>query len=438
MKNKLTTVSLPFDNRQDAARQLAKALEHYAGKHPLILAIPRGGVAIGRIIADALAGELDLILVRKLGAPGHAEFAIGAVDEQGKVLLFPESIELLHISERYLQEETAHQLALIRSRRARYRPGKKPTSFTDRIVIVVDDGLATGATMTAALKAVKAEHPSRLICAVPVAASESLAAIAAHADEIVCLAKPDPFLAVGRFYRDFSNLSEEEVIQLLDQAAASPPAFILPEDSRLIQLPCGPLFIHGDLTVPKPARGLVLFAHGSGSSRHSPRNRIVASALNALGFATLLMDLLTDEEDHHSVARFDIRLLTERLQAAVQWVLQEPELTRLPIGLFGGSTGAAAALQVAAARPKQVRAVVSRGGRPDMASAEVLLKVQAPTLLIVGSLDTEVLELNRLAKSQMPGLTEINVIPGATHLFEESGALEQVSQHAGAWFNQWL
>jgi len=126
------------------------------------------------------------------------------------------------------------------------------------------------------------------------------------------------------------------------------------------------------------------------------------------------------------------------LQAAVQWVLQEPELSRLPIGLFGGSTGAAAALQVAAARPKQVRAVVSRGGRPDMASAEVLLKVQAPTLLIVGSLDTEVLELNRLAKSQMPGLTEINVIPGATHLFEESGALEQVSQHAGAWFNQWL
>ncbi len=437
MKNYTANTSLPFDNREDAGRRLVQALEHEVGEHPLVLAIPRGGVPIGRIIADALRGELDVILVRKLGAPGQPEFAIGAIDEQGKIMIFTESLELLHVSETYLQEEAQRQLSLIRSRRAHYRPDRPSASFTDRIVIVVDDGLATGATMTAALDAVKAQHPKRLICAIPVAAAESLASVASHADEVICLATPEPFMAVGRFYRDFSSVSEEQVIQLLDQAQGAPPELSTVE-SRLISVQSGPIVIHGDLTLPKPARGLILFAHGSGSSRYSPRNRLVASDLNQLGFATLLFDLLTDEEDHHAVARFDISLLTERLDAAVQWVLHDPEVNSLPIGLFGASTGAAAALQVAARRPKQVRAVVCRGGRPDMASKQSLERVAAPTLLIVGSRDTEVLDLNRLAKSQMPGFAQITVIPGATHLFEEAGTLEQVSHAAGAWFSQWL
>jgi dienelactone hydrolase len=197
------------------------------------------------------------------------------------------------------------------------------------------------------------------------------------------------------------------------------------------------LQLAGDLGLPPEPAGLVLFAHGSGSSRFSSRNRAVARRLNDLGLATLLLDLLTADEEvidaRTAELRFDIPLLAQRLTGTVDWTDRQPALAALPLGLFGASTGAAAALITAAARPQRVAAVVSRGGRPDLA-LPVLDRVRAPTLLIVGGHDREVLALNRQALAALGAHKALDIVPGATHLFEEPGALEQVAQLAGDWF----
>ena len=202
-------------------------------------------------------------------------------------------------------------------------------------------------------------------------------------------------------------------------------------------IPVGRERVAGDLVLPDAARGLVIFAHGSGSGRRSPRNQAVARTLQEHGLATLLADLLTpDEEVRDRVTaqfRFDIDLLGRRLVTLVDWAGQQPALQMLPIGLFGASTGAAAALVAAAARAEHVGAVVSRGGRPDLAG-EALPNVLAPTLMLVGSLDADVLELNRIARRHMHCRVTIEIVPGATHLFEEPGTLEQVAMRAGDWF----
>jgi predicted phosphoribosyltransferase/predicted alpha/beta-hydrolase family hydrolase len=428
--------SLPFRDRDDAGRQLAAALERYRGAHPVVLAIPRGAVPMGRIIADALDGELDVVLVRKLGAPGNPEFAIGAVDEQGTVLLNDYAAQA-GADQAYVRHAAERELALIRERRAHYRPGQSPVALAGRTVIVLDDGLATGATMVAALKAVRAQKPARLVCAVPVAAPDSLARVTALADDVVCLAAPRPFRAVGPYYLDFSGVTDEEVIATL--AAAPEPAAKAPAASGMpVRIAAGRVVLEGDLGLPSTPRGLVIFVHGSGSSRHSSRNRYVAGVLNARGFATLLFDLLTVDEDRDTAARFDIPRLAQRLDAALQWARLERRLRDLPCGLFGASTGAAAALMVAAAWPDQVAAVVSRGGRPDLAGRQSLSRVKAPTLLIVGGADAQVLELNRAAQAAMPPGAELTIVPGATHLFEEPGALEQVAVIAADWFARWL
>jgi len=193
-----------------------------------------------------------------------------------------------------------------------------------------------------------------------------------------------------------------------------------------------------DLIIPQRAAGVVLFAHGSGSSRHSPRNKYVANQLREARLGTLLIDLLTPEEDETYRTRFDIGLLTQRLADAARSLAREPQTKDLPVGLFGASTGAAAALEVAAALPEAIRAVVSRGGRPDLASRVALHKVKAPTLLIVGGDDAGVIELNEQAYAELGCEKRLEIVPGATHLFEEPGTLEEVARLAAEWFTRHL
>jgi putative phosphoribosyl transferase len=425
-----------FRDREDAAIRLASALDHYRGQHPLVLGIPRGGVPMARIIADRLEGDLDVVLVRKLGAPGNPELAIGAVDEHGTVML-NRVAGWASADDEYIRHETQRQMELMRERRSMYGAGHASIPVQGRKVIVIDDGLATGATMISALRALRAQHPSRLVCAVPVAASESLAQVRSHADETICLSTPEPFHAVGMYYEQFGAVEDDDVVKALqrqDMDSTVPTG----TRSRLLQIPANGAVLDADLVVPDDSLGLVLFAHGSGSSRLSVRNRQVADELQRHGIATLLMDLLTTEEDADRSARFDIRLLTERLAAALRFVSEDPVLGRLPKGLFGASTGAAAALAVAATYTGSIAAMVSRGGRPDLAGAQMLHDVLTPTLLIVGGADPQVMELNRMARELMGNRAELVVIPGATHLFEEPGALESVAEQAAQWFVRWF
>ncbi len=206
---------------------------------------------------------------------------------------------------------------------------------------------------------------------------------------------------------------------------------------RQVQIPSGPILLPGELTIPDKAIGLVAFAHGSGSSRFSPRNQAVAASLHQAGLGTLLFDLLTEEESQTRTNVFDLDLLADRLLAATDWLALQPDAKLLRLGYFGASTGAGAALIAAARAENRVFAVVSRGGRPDLAR-EWLPKVQAPTLLIVGGLDTAVLGLNKLALELLRCPKRLSVVPGATHLFEEPGALERVSTLAREWFSHHL
>ena len=211
--------------------------------------------------------------------------------------------------------------------------------------------------------------------------------------------------------------------------------------TKSVEIGLADAVLHGDLTLPLGAAGLVIFAHGSGSSRHSPRNRFVAGVINRAGLGTLLMDLLTEEEervdDITRELRFDIELLGRRVAQVVQWAGESEELAELPVGLFGSSTGAAAALVAAAELPQSIHAVVSRGGRPDLAGRS-LSRVECPTLLLVGGLDDVVIGLNEGARAQMRCPTELVIVPGATHLFEEPGTLEEVARLAAEWFARHL
>ena len=267
----------------------------------------------------------------------------------------------------------------------RYLGGRRQVDPAGRTAIVVDDGLATGATMKAALIAIRRLGAAKVVVAIPVAPSDALPDIEGEADLVVCLRSERRFRGVGGFYDDFHQLTDEETIGLLREAwsEADPGAADGPL-KRDAEIP--PLGLAGDLRVPPDPRGIILFAHGSGSSRLSPRNMAVADALNAKGFATLLLDLLTPDEARDRRNVFDIPLLAERVMQAALWISGEPDVADLPLGLFGASTGAGAALLAAAGLRGRVAAGVWRGGRPDLAGP-MLAEVTAPTLLIVGGDD---------------------------------------------------
>ena len=209
-------MAIVFESRADAARRLAKALARYRGRNPLVLAIPRGAVEMGRVVADALGGELDVVLVRKLRSPISSELAVGSIDETGWAYVAPHAASA-GADAAYLEQEKHRQLETLRERRARYTPERRPIDAKGRIAIVVDDGLATGATMIAALHATRAKEPELLVCAVPVAAPDSLERVSPYVDEMVCLEVPENFYAVAQFYAEFPQVEDEEVVALLSK-----------------------------------------------------------------------------------------------------------------------------------------------------------------------------------------------------------------------------
>jgi putative phosphoribosyl transferase len=441
-----------FHDRRDAGQRLAERVAALGLEAPIVMALPRGGVPVAFEVARRLGAPLDVVVVRKLGAPGAPEFGIGALGEGGVRLVNSAAVAALGITESELDSVVGREQEELARRLERYRGDRAPIALEGRTVVLVDDGVATGGTAVVGARVLRARGAQRIVLAVPVGPPELGERVADVLDELVQLEAPEDFFAVGQAHELFGQTSDDEVRALLEAAhegrepvpLADPPAD--PATGGLdwarvrrlsIAIAAGAARLPGELALPPAPLGLVVFVHGSGSSRLSPRNRRVATVLNGKRLATLLFDLLTSDEALDRENVFDIDLLSQRLLAALGWAQAEPEARSLPLGCFGASTGAAAALQAAARAPETVRAVVSRGGRPDLA-APWLNGVEAPTLLIVGGDDRVVRTLNAQARAAMRCPTELAVIPGATHLFEEPGALEEVARLAGEWFARHL
>jgi putative phosphoribosyl transferase len=489
-----------FLNRADAGRQLARRLERFRDSDAVVLGLPRGGVPVAFEVAAALALPLDVIIVRKLGLPFQPEVAMGALGEGGARIIDRPLVAYAGVTSTELQAVQLKERDELDSRVRRLRHGGEGRDLHGRTAIVVDDGIATGATARVACTVARDLGAAHVVLATPVAPVEALDEIV-EADIIECVSTPPNFFAVGYHYRDFVATTDAEVQVLLARAGAEyaeasnsdvdnsdissseladveigdveistddaaeipppdvdlpgilptelhlpdfpppdvdllgahfpgamPPSAELPDLHAEVSVPVPGAIIEGHLHVPDRASAVVVFAHGSGSGRYSPRNRFVASVLYHAGLGTLLLDL-------HNV--FDMELQAERLTATMEWLAARSDTARCSVGLFGASTGAGAALVAAADAGEKVSAVVSRGGRPDLAGLR-LREVTAPTLLIVGGADELVLKLNHHARAELRCPSDLIEIGGASHLFEEPGALGEVALRARDWFVQYL
>jgi putative phosphoribosyl transferase len=428
---------VPYRDRIDAGRQLAARLDHLDGD-VVVVGLPRGGVPVAAEVARAFDAPLDVIVVRKVGVPFQPELAMGAVGEGGVSVVDEDVVRLARVSAAEFRAVEARERDEVVRRAERFRAGRQGTPLAGRVVVIVDDGIATGSTARAACTVARAAGARKIVLAVPVAPPDWTDRLGDVADELVAVDTPEPFYGVGQFYVDFSPTTDDEVVACLTDEV-SPSAIrggataerLVCDDDVVVH--AGSAMLHGRLTVPDHASAVVVFAHGSGSSRHSPRNRYVAGVLNSAGLATLLVDLLTPTEEVDRRNVFDVGFLAERLRDVTHWVRGQPETAATPVCYFGASTGAAAALAAAAEEGGSIAAVVSRGGRPDLAGP-LLGHVVAPTLLIVGGDDPVVLALNREALTHLRCEHRMAVVPGATHLFEEPGALQTVAHWAMQWF----
>ncbi|SDZ18266.1 putative phosphoribosyl transferase [Saccharopolyspora shandongensis] len=434
---------MPFGDRRDAGWRLAEQLQHLRDEDVVVLGLPRGGVPVAFEVARALDAPLDVIVVRKLGVPFHPELGMGAIGEGDVRIINDEVMWRTGVRPAELAEVEQRERVELDRRAQRFRDGRARAELSGRTALIVDDGIATGSTAAVACRVARAQGAARVVLAVPVAPRNALERLRESVDELVCLETPEGFWAIGQWYADFCQTLDAEVVDLLDRAAQAHPAPTTAGDpdawlrDEEVEVAVGPVRLAGHLSVLERAQGTVVFAHGSGSSRHSPRNRYVAGKLNRAGLGTLLFDLLAGAEELDRRNVFDIELLASRLVEVARWLHTQPEARHLGVGYFGASTGAAAALWAAAEAPDLVNAVVSRGGRPDLA-AERLAEVQAPTLLIVGSRDDAVLELNQQAHALMRGESRMAVVRGATHLFEEEGTLDEAAELARDWFTSHL
>ena len=433
-----------FRDRVDAGRRLAEHLTGFENRDDVVvLGLPRGGVPVAYEVAARLNLPLDVIVVRKLGVPYQPELAMGALGEDGVRILDPRVVSMSGVSEHELKAVEQREAAELRRRADLFRSGRPRIPLDGKVAVIVDDGIATGSTIKAACKVARGLGAVRVVIAAPVAPIDAAERLAEDADQIVIVEQPFSFYAIGQFYDDFSQTTDDEVTDLLERAAgarvgsqtADPPGSRDQGSSRDVAIAAGGVFFEGRLTLPSHCTGTVIFVHGSGSSRHSPRNRHVAEALNGVGLGTLLFDLLTPEEELDRGNVFDIELLASRLVDVTSWLTRLESWPSQPIGYFGASTGAAAALRAAADLGTHIASVVSRGGRPDLTGPRIS-DVVAPTLLIVGSRDSGVLDLNREAQAQMRCETRLEIVPGAGHLFEEPGTLDQVATLAGQWLTR--
>jgi len=425
-----------FHDRIEGGRALAGALSAYRGKNVLVLGIPRGGVPVAAEVARELGADLDIVVARKLGAPGQPELAIGAVTANGGRYLNEAYIRELGVSQRYLEQETARKSTEAKDREARLRGRRPAATIEGRTVIVVDDGLATGATMRAALRSVRQRAPARLVMAAPVGAPESCAAMLAEADEVVCPLQPSIFYAVGVHYEEFEPVEDEVVARILEtfRTMTSPGRGDSPRSIEIDFKNSVGYRLAGTLTVPPTSEPVpvVAFAHGMGSGRTSSRNRAIAERLVRSSIAAFMLDFTGHGDSQGAIEEASIERMAQDLAAALDVLKQREEVDAARIGVSGSSSGGVVALVLAAGDPR-VKALVLRsvpaGGLESVAS-----NVHAPTLVIAGSEDWPIVREDEALATLIPAEHDFVVVPGAGHLFEGPGQAERVAELTADWF----
>ncbi len=441
-----------YRDRHDAARAVVGALGALSGRRDLlVLGMPRGGVIVARAVADALAAPLDVIVARKLGVPGLPEVAFGAVAEGLQDATRDPVATYLGVPANVTSRIERRERAEVERRVRRYRGDRPPAEVEGRVVVLIDDGLATGATLRAAVLSLRARHPSRIVVAAPVGSAAGCGDLASLVDEVVVPATPEPFEMVSKWYDEFAPVSDDEVDRALRGESSGTPLRAAARDAAeerevTVSLRAGHQALLADLgtaedwmTPGSPPRGLVILAHGGGSSRQSYRNRYLAGCLRMAGWSTLRIDLLLPQEQlqdaESALHRFDVDTIADRLQCAVDWATGTSVPGAANVVLFGASTGAAAAAMAAVARPEVVRGVIARGGRVDLALPALPL-LRTPILFIVGGADALTLRANRTAIRALRGDVTLRVVRGAGHTFEEPGAIGSVGTLAIDWLER--
>jgi putative phosphoribosyl transferase len=432
-----------FSDRAHAGAALGDALATGIGGPGIVLGVPRGGIPVALEVARRLGWPMDVMIARKLGVPGLEEVAFGSVAEGLHGDVADPVAAYLGMSGTLERRIIGRERAELERRIALYRGTRQAPNVTGKTVVLVDDGLASGTTIRAAVRSLRRRRPSRIVVAVPVANAEVTAAVQRDADGLVALHSPAPFGMVSDWYDGFDQVTDREVLLALGRSAEPLPASDdgrQPERAQRISLGAG-TSLDADLGVPGATapRGLVILVHGGGSSRMSYRNRFLAGCLREAGWATLRLDLLTPDEQAHELTdghhRFDIDLVTQRLSGALEWAMN----TNVPgvhrIVLFGASTGAAAAVRVAATAPDRVASVMSRAGRVDLAGTH-LTQLKAPLLMMVGTRDEFTIRANRVALKSVHGDVHFRLVMRAGHTFEEPGAIGRVERIARRWLDR--
>jgi len=427
-----------YRDRHHAGVALARYVASLASRHPLVIGIARGGVPVAATVATELGADLDVMVVQKLGVPGHPYITAGALSSRGASSINHKALGGFGISPVALDRVLDQERLVLAQQEREIRGASAPKDVEGRLVLVVDDIVMTGSTLHTAVAALRAAGAREIVIATPAGSDAALASLSGEADEVFCPSVRGHLLSRNEVYEDAPDVSvgyARDVYARFEREweRARPAAADSFTIRREIPIPAGNAKLAGTLAVPAQASAVIAFLHGSGSNRFSSRNQHVAAALEQAGFATLLFDFLTAEEQAADAVtqelRSDLSLLKERAVAVLDWLAVEPSTARLPVVLFGASSGVAAGLLATIARPGRVCCIVSRGGRPDLAE-DALERVTTPTLLLVGSEDHAVLELNRAAAQRLAGPHSLRVVPGATRLFAEAGALDVVADLA--------
>jgi len=425
-------VSLPFPDRTVAGHWLAERVRDVTGATPVVIALPRGGVTVGAEVARVLHAPLDVAVVNRISLPDRPDVDLGAVDEDGHVCYDDTALARLRIPRNRLSDVVAEARDKITHSREMYRGARTLPRLTDRDVIVVDDGATTGSTARAALRMVRRHRPARLVLALPVASTEAVERLQEEADRVVALAVPETFHSLDRWYRDFSEVDEGQVAALLAEHRDLGES----GDSRYpARFSAGGVELEGELIVPSVVRGTVVMASGHG--RLAPHNQAIGTVLRAAGYATLLLDLLTPTEVSPEADELAPAVLGERLAAGVRWIRRTPVVASAPIALLGAGQAAPGALDAAARLPGEVGAVVTHGGRVDLAG-EALTQVRAPTLVLVQGSDSFVRELAEWTLGRMTGPTAVEIVAGAEQLLHQPEEWRRVGVRAAEWFDRIL